>query len=107
MSRSFPLPLLLAALLLTGCAKEVDDDLFVEVDDDLFVEVAIEQLRVMFDDKIAPEEALERAVEAKGTSVEEYFAYQVLLEADPDHLRAVQDRINRATEELFTPPPSN
>jgi hypothetical protein len=95
MSRSLIFALILAALMLGGCAKAVDDD--------LFVAVSIDQLRIMFDEGLTPEEALERAAESNDTTVEDIQAYQTGLEGDPDHLRAVQDRINRETEELFTP----
>ncbi|HUT99579.1 MAG TPA: hypothetical protein VM054_10970 [bacterium] len=95
MSRSLLLALILAVLALGGCAKAVDDD--------LFVEVSIDQLRIMFDEGLTPEEALERAAADNDTTIEDFQAYQAELEGDPDHLRAVQDRINRETEELFTP----
>jgi outer membrane murein-binding lipoprotein Lpp len=95
MSRSLIFALALAALTLGGCAKAVDDD--------LFVAVSIDQLRIMFDEGLTSGQALERAVEKNDTSVEDIQAYQTQLEGDPDHLRAVQDRINRETEELFTP----
>ncbi|MCX7022644.1 MAG: hypothetical protein NTW26_10315 [bacterium] len=97
MSRSLLLTLILAALTLGGCAKTVDDD--------LFVKISIDQLRIMFDDGLSAEDALERAAESNDTTLEDVQTYQVELEGDPDHLRAVQDRINRETEELFTPPP--
>jgi uncharacterized protein (DUF2344 family) len=95
MNRSLPIVLVLAALALGGCGKAVDDD--------LFVKVSIDQLRIMFDEGLTPDEALERAAESNDTTVEDIQAYQAVLESDPDHLRAVQDRINRGTEELFTP----
>jgi len=96
MSRSFIFfVLVLAALTLGGCGKAVDDD--------LFVAVSIDQLRIMFDEGLTADEALGRAAEKNDTSVEDIQAYQTELEGDPDHLRAVQDRINRETEELFTP----
>jgi len=87
--------LVLAVLALGGCGKAVDDD--------LFVKVSIDQLRIMFDEGLTPDEALERAAVSNDTTVEDFRAYQTELEGDPDHLRAVQDRINRETEELFTP----
>lgn len=90
----FPI-LILTALALWGCGMEVDDD--------LFVKVSIDRLRIMFDEGLPPEEALERAAEDNDTTVEAVREYQAELERDPDHLRAVQDRINRETEELFTP----
>lgn len=90
----FPI-LILTALALWGCGAEVDDD--------LFVKVSIDRLRIMFDEGLPPEEALEKAAEENDTTVEAIRDYQVGLELDPDHLRAVQDRINRETEELFTP----
>ncbi|OGD71813.1 MAG: hypothetical protein A2Y64_03685 [Candidatus Coatesbacteria bacterium RBG_13_66_14] len=95
MSRRLFFTLILAALTLGGCARVVDDD--------LFVKVSIDQLRIMFDEGLTPDEALERAAESNDTTVEDFRAYQAELEGDPDHLRAVQDRINRETEELFTP----
>jgi hypothetical protein len=95
MSRSLIFALILTALALGGCSKAVDDD--------LFVAVSIDQLRIMFDDGLTSDEALERAAEKNDTTVEDIQAYQTELEGDPDHLRAVQDRINRETEELFTP----
>jgi hypothetical protein len=95
MSRNLFLMLILAALALGGCGKAVDDD--------LFVKISIDQLRIMFDEGLTLDEALARAAESNDTTVEDFRAYQTELEGDTDHLRAVQDRVNRETEELFTP----
>jgi hypothetical protein len=95
MNRRLLSAVFVAFLLLGGCGREMDDD--------LFVKVSIDQLRIMFDEGLTPEEALERSAESNDTTLEAVREYQVELESDPDHLRAVQDRINRETEELFTP----
>ena len=85
----------LACLILTGCGGEVTDD--------LYVEVKIEQNELMFSESLEPEAALEKAAENHDTTVEDIRDYQAELEKDPDHLKAVNESINQAADELFQP----
>lgn len=87
--------LVCVGLFAAGCGAEITDD--------LYVEVKIEQNELMFSEALEPEKALEKAAENHDTTVEAVREYQAELEKDPDHLKAVNERINQAADELFQP----
>jgi hypothetical protein len=83
------------AVLLVGCAEELDED--------TYVQVMIDQTELMFSEALDPEAALERAAEDNDTSLEAVEDFRAELEKDPDLQRSINDRINLALDEAIQP----
>ena len=87
--------LLVLLLSVLACSEKLDEE--------TYVRVKIEQLRLQFEESLTTAEALELATSNHNTTVEALLDFAQELEQDPDHLRAVQEKIDRATDELLTP----